>query len=203
MKKKLVCISEVLYSPHYHVIKGLTALMPIFVPTSVAKKDLQHHFTDGETNGTSTAWWWVDPLGCSQRPQRGADLCTSIKPQEICTNQEAVLWGAELQTHTQTSDLPLAHLQPLLASALCFSARPAVTWQCRSVPAACRDSLASTKGSWGRMEMHCGSSSHPSQDLKFPFSPKPHTTWHFHKIYLLFKGFKQTLQAAVEVLTDV
>lgn len=55
MKKKLVCVSEVLYSPHYHVTKGLTALMPIFVPTSAAKKDLQHHFTDGETNGTSTA----------------------------------------------------------------------------------------------------------------------------------------------------
>lgn len=152
MKKKLVHISEVLYSPHYHVINVFPALMPIFVPISLAKKDLQHHFTDDlrETNGTSTAWWRGDPQGCSQRPQRGADSCTtSITPQR---GAQAGKLGFGLLSwkHTHgTSDLPLAHLQSLLASALCSSAHPAMAWQCRSIPAACRDSLASTLGSPG------------------------------------------------------
>lgn len=177
--------------------KCSAALMPIFVPSSVAKKVLQHHFMDDvrETNGTSTAWWWAGPLGCSQRPQRGADLCTSITPRRHA-QAEKVGFGVLSCKHMGllTSPWPTCSLFWHLLLCTSFS----VTWQCRSIPAACRDSLASILGSWGRTEKHCGYSSHPSQDLKFPLS-----TWHFHRIYLLFKGFKQTLQATVEVLTDV
>lgn len=89
MKKKLVHLSEVLYSAHYHVIKALRSLMPVFVPTSVAQKDLQHHFTDDvrETNGkhgTSTAWWWVYPLGAARDP-REVQVCAqqNITPQRF------------------------------------------------------------------------------------------------------------------------
>lgn len=56
---------------------------------------------------------------------------------------------------------------------------------------------------WGRTEMHWGSPSHPSQHLNFPLSLRLHHTWHLRRTYLLFKGFKQTLQATVEVPTDV
>lgn len=163
-----------------------------------------HWLSVRETNGTSTSWWWVDPPSCraeipGDRPQGGADLCTiSSYPHSDVPEPRSCALGPHTANTHRTSDTPLAHLQPLQASDLCFSAHPdlAMEKQC-----CCLHPGELNGIHWGRTEMHWDSplTSH----LTFPLSLTLHHTWHSDRPYLLFKGFKHTSQATAEVPTDV
>lgn len=193
--------------------KRLAILMPIFVPTSMAQKDRPLasfyrwcRLSIRETNGTSTAWW------IHHGAEQSRDLQRQIPGRHKCI--PAVMWpkpgscasgphNANAHIGLLTSSWPTcSHFWHLHCASLHIQLWPG-NGEGELLPAPWGTYWHPSGEAWRRTEMHWGSFPHPSQHLNFPLTLKLHHTWHLHRTYLLFKGFKQTLQAPVELPTDV
>lgn len=85
MKKKLLHLSQVLHSPHYHVIKAPHNSKAHFCPHFYSTERPLASFyrwcwlSVGETNGASTVWWWGDPARCrAEIPGGGSQVCAHV-----------------------------------------------------------------------------------------------------------------------------
>lgn len=208
MKNKVLHLSQVLHSPHYCVVKAPFNSNSHFCPhLHSTERPLASFYrccwlSIRKNIDTSTDWWCVHPSRCRAEIPRGR--CwggsvlhnTSMSPLWCAQARKLCFGASHCKPKHRTPDLCLAHLQPLLAPALCCSAHPTLTGRWRSNAAACAlgNSPQSSGDAWGRTEMHRVSPSHPRQYLSFPLSLKHHHSWQLHSIYLLFKRFKQTSQ---------